>query len=138
MPDRFAPGPHDLAHTYLHLRDGGAGDPIAVGPAFWDDVLAGKYPQLEHGRLMGQHSFAADWPVWERHPQGDELVMLLAGAGFDFVLEMANAERIVPLRRPGDYVLVPAGTWHTARANAESTILFVTPGRGTEHRAAGS
>jgi mannose-6-phosphate isomerase-like protein (cupin superfamily) len=133
MPVPIDPGPYDIASTYLHLRDGGGGEPIAAGATFWDDLSAGKLPRLEHGRLMGQFAFDADWPVWERHPEGDELVMLLSGS-LDFVLEQQGAERVVPLRAPGAFVLVPAGTWHTARARAASSILFVTPGRGTEHR----
>lgn len=133
MSHRFDPGPHDIARMFLHLQDGGAGAPIPVGADFWPKLAGGQYPQLENGRLMSQHGFAADWPVWERHPAGDEVVMLLSGAA-DLVLETADGEHVAKLRRPGDYVLVPAGTWHTARTREPANALFITPGRGTEHR----
>lgn len=130
---RFNPGPHDLAHTYAHLRDGGGGEPLPAGPEFWEKLSAGAYPQLEHGRLVCQVAFDRDWDMWERHPAGEELVLLLSGA-VDFVLEESDGERIVPLRGSGCYVLVPAGTWHTARVREPGKMMFVTPGRGTEHR----
>lgn len=133
MSVRFAPGPHDIARTFLHLKDGGAGEPIPVGDDFWQRLAGGQYPQLEDGRLMSQHTFSADWPVWERHPAGDELVMLLSGAA-DLVLETMDGEHVAGLRHPGAYVLVPAGTWHTARTREPASALFITPGRGTEHR----
>jgi hypothetical protein len=35
---------------------------------------------------------------------------------------------------PGDYVLVPRGIWHTVRVHTPSSVLFITPGEGTQHR----
>lgn len=71
--------------------------------------------------------------MWERHPAGEELVMLLSGAA-TVVLEEAGQERIVQLSDPGAYVLVPQNVWHTARTSVPTTMLFLTPGAGTEHR----
>ena len=34
----------------------------------------------------------------------------------------------------GEFVLVPANVWHTARPARPTTMLFLTPGAGTEHR----
>lgn len=59
--------------------------------------------------------------------------MLLAGAT-TLVLEEANGERELPLDTVGHYVLVPRGVWHTARTTQPATLLFITPGAGTEHR----
>ena len=59
--------------------------------------------------------------------------MLLTGAA-DLVLELDGAERAVPLRRPGEHVLIPRGVWHTARVSTPCSMLFITPGRGTENR----
>ena len=38
---------------------------------------------------------------------------------------------------PGDYVIVPRGTRHTARIRKPARMLFITPGEGTETRGAG-
>jgi quercetin dioxygenase-like cupin family protein len=50
------------------------------------------------------------------------------------VLEESGRERVVHLTEPGSYVLVPMNVWHTARTDAPATMLFLTPGSGTEHR----
>jgi hypothetical protein len=123
----------DILQTYLHVQDGGNIQPIAVSEQFWSDLLSGAKPELDQGRLMSAFSFAQDWPSWERHPAGEELVMLLAGAT-TLLLEEASGERAVLLDSVGAYVLVPRGVWHTARTTQPTTLLFLTPGAGTEHR----
>jgi hypothetical protein len=40
----------------------------------------------------------------------------------------------VNLSRPDEYLLVPKGTWHTARTAVPTNMLFVTPGEGTENK----
>lgn len=127
----------DIRSTYLHFQDGGRAEAIDGGPSFWEALAAGKHPQLDQGRLMSAFTFAEPWPTWERHPAGEELVMLLAGSA-TVVLEESGAERTVQLSIPGSYVLVPKNVWHTARASVPTTMLFLTPGAGTEHRPVGA
>jgi uncharacterized glyoxalase superfamily protein PhnB len=83
---------------------------------------------------VSSFTFDCDWPNWEIHPHGDELVCALHG-DFDLVLDEPRGQRWVQLTRPGDFVIVPRGTWHTARVHAPSTALFITPGQGTMNRA---
>ncbi len=125
--------PEDILRTYLHFRDDGRADPVPVSESFWSELSAGKLPQLEHGRLMTAFAFSQPWNTWERHPAGEELVMLLSGAA-TVVLEEGGRERAVELATPGSYVLVPPNVWHTARTSVPTTMLFLTPGAGTEHR----
>jgi mannose-6-phosphate isomerase-like protein (cupin superfamily) len=73
------------------------------------------------------------WPTREMHPAGDELVALLSG-GAALVLETHDGEQSFMLTRPGSYVLVPRGVWHTARIAGSARLLFATPGAGTENR----
>ena len=82
---------------------------------------------------MSAFAFSEPWATWERHPGGDELVMLLSGA-VTLVLDVMGEEQSVLLTEPGAYVLVPRGTWHTAKTSVPTTMLFLTPGAGTEHR----
>lgn len=119
---------------YLHVIDGGKTDLLTSSPSFWEDLAGGSYPQLDQGRLMSAFTFSEAWPSWERHPAGEELVMLVSGAAV-LLLEENGAERAVELATPGDFVLVPKGTWHTAKTKVSTTMLFLTPGDGTEHRA---
>jgi quercetin dioxygenase-like cupin family protein len=71
--------------------------------------------------------------MWEMHPNGDEIVCLLSGV-VTFILDQDNEHHEMTVNKPGDYVVVPKGTWHTAKTTVESTMLFITAGEGTEHR----
>jgi mannose-6-phosphate isomerase-like protein (cupin superfamily) len=122
-----------ILRTYLHVRDGGSVDPIPASESFWEELARGAYPQLDQGRLMSAFTFSGAWSMWERHPAGEEVVMLLSGAA-TVILEESGAAREVRLTEPGSYVLVPQNVWHTAHTNVLTTLLFLTPGAGTEHR----
>ncbi len=123
----------NLAHTYLHVDNDERTTELASGENFWADLAQGLYPQLEHGRLMATFDFGKDWNMWERHPAGEEVVVLMSGA-VRFLLEEAEGIRELQLTQPGDFALVPPGIWHTARTEVPTRMLFLTPGAGTEHR----
>ena len=75
---------------------------------------------------------AATWSTWERHPAGEELVVLLSGR-VDLIQELDEGEHVVALR-PGQAVVNPPGVWHTAVVHEPGSALFITPGEGTEVR----
>ncbi|MGC4027303.1 MAG: cupin domain-containing protein [Steroidobacteraceae bacterium] len=127
----------DILNTYLHFQDDGRVNPIPLSESFWGEVTAGEHPELEQGRLMSAFTFSEPWAVWERHPAGEELVMLLMGTA-TLILEESGREQTIQLSSPGSYVVVPKNVWHTARTNASVTMLFLTPGAGTEHRPVGT
>jgi hypothetical protein len=124
----------NILRTYLHVQDGATIAPIDAPDTFWPQLAAGAFPDLDQGRLMSAFAFTGAWETWERHPAGEELVMLLSGA-VTLMLETPGGVRSVRLGTPGGYVLVPPNTWHTATSEGESTLVFLTPGAGTEHRA---
>lgn len=124
-----------IFNTYLHLQDDGKTEAIPVSDSFWEEVMRGALPQLDRGRLMSAFTFSEPWSTWERHPAGDELVMLLSGKA-TLILEQFGKERDVELSEPGAFVLVPQNIWHTARTTVPTAMLFVTQGAGTEHRPA--
>lgn len=121
----------DLATTYVHLWDDGAGAVVEVVPEFWQELMAGKrrYP----GRLMLLHFIEKDTPHWEMHPAGEELIFLLSGA-VDVVLNDGNAERSIELRTDAPCLLMPRGVWHRFVVVEPGDVLFVTAGEGTRHR----
>lgn|SRR5512138_2179848 len=127
----------NIISTYLHFHDDGRADAISVSESFWEEMATGKLPELDQGRLMSAFSFSEPWSMWERHPAGEELVMLLAGSA-TLVLEESGQQRSVQLNEPGSYVLVPRNTWHTATTAVKTTMLFLTPGARTEHRPVGA
>lgn len=127
----------EILSTYLHFQDGGRAEIVPVSESFWEEMAAGKRPQLDQGRLMLAFTFSEPCTMWERHPSGEELVMLLSGSA-TVVLEEAGQERTVHLDNPGAYVLVPNDVWHTAKTSVPTTMLFLTPGAGTVHRPVGT
>jgi quercetin dioxygenase-like cupin family protein len=129
-----APPSVQLESTYVQLDDDGVARLLPVTDSFWPELMAGRRPDVERGRMVSMYQFAENWPSWERHPAGDELVVLVSGTA-ELLLEQAAGVTRAKLHRPGEFVLVPRNTWHTAHTQG-CTMLFVTAGRGTEHRPA--
>ncbi len=126
-----AAGPFDLASQFAIFSPEGASTVKPFSPTFFDELVA-EHGHLDQQFLVSQYSFDAPWETWEMHPTGDELVYLISGAT-DFALWENGKERVVNVRDTGSYVIVPAGTWHTARPQEPTTMLFVTPGKGTQN-----
>ena len=94
-------------------------------------------PQGELRRLgnfdhatIGLFSFSGRGP-WERHPGGDELIVVLDGAGEVTVLTETG-----PIRaelKPGSLFVCPRGLWHRPVATPTMTALYITPLHGGEH-----
>lgn len=69
---------------------------------------------------------------WERHPVGDELVMVVDGETTLF-LHSEGGEQPITLGA-GDLAVVPQGTWHRFETPQAVKVLSVTP-QPTDHRA---
>jgi quercetin dioxygenase-like cupin family protein len=124
---------YTIENTFVALDDSSGARAIPVTDTFWPDLIGGRLGPLS--RLVSQFSFDTDWPSWERHPAGEEFVLLLEGS-VEFVLEIDGKHKRVALSQPGEYVLVPKNTWHTAKVRQPTRMLFITPGEGTENRPA--
>ncbi len=130
-----SPGPFNLATTYLRVRGDASIEPLPVNAEFWPQLMNGALGTFHHEYLVTTFAYDADWPNWEMHPNGDEIVLLLEGR-VTFVLEREGREQRLDLNEAGAYVLVPRGTWHTAKTSTHSRMLFITAGEGTQHRPA--
>ncbi|OZS41273.1 cupin domain-containing protein, partial [Photobacterium sanguinicancri] len=117
------------------LRSDARVEPLPVDAAFWQRLVSGELGTFHNEYLVSLYDFGADWTSWERHPNGDEIVLLLSGA-VTFILEHDGQQQATQLEQAGAYLIVPKGTWHTARVATPSRMLFITAGEGTEHRAA--
>jgi hypothetical protein len=124
----------DLESTFVNLGRDGSTVPLEVTESFWQDLGSGKLG-AGPGRLLSLFAFEGAWEVWEVHPNGDEIVLLLEGAA-DMTLERAGGNEVVRLDSPGSFVLIERGTWHTARSDGPARMLFITDGEGTDHRPA--
>jgi len=96
---------------------------------------AATHPGLhERGWFVSAYWLEADMATWERHPNGDRLVIAQTGS-FTLILDHQNGGRRqrLPLDAVGS-VLVPSGCWHRLTVNTPGMVLFITPTRGMEHR----
>jgi mannose-6-phosphate isomerase-like protein (cupin superfamily) len=127
-------GAFDLATTHVHLGPGGRATPLpdfAWTPEHLDAYERRFAADGDDGRLVTTFRSEMSWPTWERHPAGEEVVVLLSGR-IDLIQRAGGGERRIPLR-PGQAVVNPTGVWHTADVHEPGEALFITPGRGTEH-----
>ena len=124
-----------LADSFLHL---GLGATAVPQPPFdgmeWYEAYGQRHGgDGAEGRLVSMHSFTEDWPAWEMHPHGAEVVICTAGA---MVLhqEYPDGRRESLTLSPGEYAINPPGVWHIADVTEPATAIFITAGEGTEHR----
>ncbi|HEV2700337.1 MAG TPA: hypothetical protein VGV09_01810 [Steroidobacteraceae bacterium] len=128
-------GPLEFFSTYLRLRANASVEPLTVDDTFWQRISSGQLGNFRSEFLIAGTTFDRDWPTWEMHPNGDEIVCLLSGSVV-FLLEVENQIQEIELQDPAAYVVVPKGTWHTARTKGQCKMLFITPGEGTQQRQA--
>jgi hypothetical protein len=126
-------GPLDLSSTYLRLRFDASVEPLTVDDTFWQRITSGQLGDFHNEFLIACGSCDADWPMWEMHPNGDEIVCLLSGS-VTFLLQEAQGIQTIDLDSSGKYVLVRKGIWHAAKTRGPCRMLFITPGEGTQHR----
>lgn len=122
----------NLSKTFAVLKPDLSVDPVPVTPTIYKE-LDEKYDSFKAHTLMSIHSFESSWDVWERHPAGDEVVVLLSGSA-KMIIRKETAKETVTLTEPGSFVIVPRNTWHTAETSEPTRMLFITPGEGTENR----
>ena len=127
----------NIQKHFIQLDKGEAASILPITDSFWQDLAGGAFPGLDAGgRLVSSFSFSEPWPTWEMHPAGEEVVLLLSGRA-ELLLETAAGERTrMLLDQPGQFALVPRGVWHTALTAGACSMLFITPGAGTQHREA--
>ena len=128
-------GPRRLADSFVHL---GLGATAVPQPPFdgmeWYEAYGARHAaDGREGRLVSLHTFEEDWPSWEMHPAGDELVICTEGA---MVLhqEFPDGRRETMTLAAGEYAINPPGVWHIADVAERATAVFVTAGEGTKHR----
>src|SRR3954468_12331621 len=98
----------DLETTYLAVDGKGGVEALPVGPDFWKTI--DRNEALVDASLMAVFPMKADWPHWEMHPEGDEVLVLLEGSA-TMIFEEAGGERRIAMKS-GATLVVPAGIWH--------------------------
>lgn len=121
-------GAIDLTHAVLLLGDAGEAEAIPVDADFWTNMD----PRLSTGRMVSFVRSEANWPTWERHPEGDEVIHQLEGELL-LIVEHPHGEERIALPR-GMTAIVPRGLWHTADVIEAGFALYITPGANTAQR----
>jgi len=118
----------ELERTYLSLDGQGQvrTHPVA---GFWESV--DHNPDLL-GTLVAGFVSTEDWPHWEMHPAGEEVLVLIEGR-MTLILDEPAGERRLEMA-PGSTCVVPRGVWHRALVPETSRFIGLTYGAGTTHR----
>jgi mannose-6-phosphate isomerase-like protein (cupin superfamily) len=122
----------NLLTTYVVVAPDLGASGVDVTATIWQD-LDRQFADFKGHLLVARFDFEADWPSWERHPAGDEIVVLVSGHA-DMILDLGGSQQLTTLAQPGSFVIVPKRIWHTARISVPTSMLFVTPGEGTENK----
>ena len=109
-------------------------EPEFTGLDWYQDYSIRHESDAEEGRLVSVHTFDQSWDSWEKHPHGDELVLCLEGE-ITLIQELAPNKQKKTLLKAYEYAINPKNIWHTADAKARTTVLFITAGMGTQHKA---
>jgi len=127
------PNAPNLASTYLRLRTDASIEPLPVDADFWRRIGSGDLGDFHNEYLVTMHRIDVDFPIWEMHPMGEEIICLLAGK-MTITLDIDGEQSRHLLDEPGAFVRVPKGAWHTATVHAPVRALFITAGEGTQHK----
>ena len=119
-----------LSSTFVHLAISGKASKLEVGNDFFQSFRSRE--DLQNGRLMGALDISEGSSHWEMHPDGDEILYLLSGS-IDVELEDRSEMRCVKLSGMTGCV-VPCGLWHRTVVHQPGKMIFITPGKGTQHR----
>jgi mannose-6-phosphate isomerase-like protein (cupin superfamily) len=133
QPQHRGPGAISLQDNCIYLARDGAMLCYAKTAAFFRS--ADRELELMDGRTLalyrvnGPHD--VHYPVWEMHPEGDELLILASGS-LSVECRGAEMERPSPLP-PQAAFIVPAGIWHRLIVHEPSVLIAITTRRNTVH-----
>ena len=91
------------------------------------DAFATLSEYRDGGLFIGHY---AGYSEWERHPNGDEIVMVVEGETTSILL-VDNSEVSNKLGE-GELLVVPQNTWHRFESPKGVKVMTVTP-QPTEH-----
>ena len=121
----------DLAHDGIHLGDPGGAVPLPGFDNDYERYIAAHCAPGAPGRLVSMATSSAAWSVWEVHPAGDEVVIVVRGRA-EFIQDVDGTHRRCVVG-PGEAIVNPAGVPHTANVLEPFTAIYITPCPGTEH-----
>jgi mannose-6-phosphate isomerase-like protein (cupin superfamily) len=125
----------DLSTFPVHLGLGATAERLGAfdgTPEWYERYGEAHASDGAEGRLVSLHTFDRPWDSWEMHPNGDELVVCVAGTVT--LHQEIDGETRTAVLGVGEAIVNPPGVWHTADVDEPATAVFVTAGMGTEVR----
>jgi mannose-6-phosphate isomerase-like protein (cupin superfamily) len=123
----------DLARTFARLTDDGGIQAATVTTSFW----RGKGAAASGDRFVGIVDFSSPEDLHtsgqEVHPDGDELVVVLAGA-LDVMIDDGPNESTIALDA-GRAAVIPRRTWHRLVMREPGRLLFINIRTSMQSRA---
>ncbi len=129
------PGVYKLAEQFIHLGLGATAEPQPpfTGMEWYAGYVGRHSNDGAEGRLVSQYTFTEDWPSWEMHPNGSEVVICTEGV-MELTQEFPDGRLEKRTLHGGEYVINPPGVWHIADVAECATAIFITAGEDTQHR----
>lgn len=81
------------------------------------------------GKVNACVSRFSQHPRWEIHPNGEEVLVGIAGELSLIILDLAHPKTIV--LKSGDVAVIPPNTWHSPMPNGEVSVLSMGDYGGT-------
>lgn len=124
----------NINDNMIHLGLGAKSipQPPFTGMEWYADYSDRVADDGDEGRLVAMWEFSGAWDHWEMHPHGSEVVLCTSGEMT--LIQQIDGDDVCTTLGAGDYAINEPGVWHTAEVADTATGLFITSGRGTEHR----
>ena len=71
--------PTALSSTFVVIDSQLKAHGVPVSPSLYSDLDV-NFQNFKSCILLAEYTFDADWPSWEMHPAGDEILLLIAGS----------------------------------------------------------
>lgn len=129
METDFAINPFTLRGAAVHISSEGQTSVLQ------DDDMKQRLSALPPGLLLGAFQIAckedAHPNMWEMHPEGEEILVMLTGS-----LDVEYADDRCRARSSlgaGRGIVIPRGVWHRLELREPGLLLTLTPLQGTRH-----
>ncbi|MGH1488841.1 MAG: cupin domain-containing protein [Acidimicrobiales bacterium] len=93
-----------------------------------DDYYAALATYRDGGVFAAHYAGSSSW---ERHPNGDEIVLVLQG--HTTLILLIDAEEVAYELSPMEFLIVPQGLWHRFETPDAVKVVSVTP-QPTDHQ----
>jgi len=118
--------PIDVHASFEKLEFFGNRTPESYGAG--PEAFADRLSDYRNGGVFVSHWAGSG--EWERHPNGDEIVMVIEGEAKVFLVQ--DGEETEQSLSRGQLIVIPENTWHRLETS-QVKILTVTP-RPTDHQ----